>query len=577
MDMENQPLYTATVIDTKRPGITSLLSISGLVFFIIIYAVNAYLNHEVKVAPDEFQYIYMTRTLLSGRWIIQDDLFALKKQAAGGHRVSTGIFTANPRGEPVSYYPVGIAIVLAPFYALAGKNIFWLLPMLWDITLILFLFLLVRLLVRSQYDDLALPAALAAVSLYGTVINFRLGMRRDFFCSPGVLVLSLVLYIASTQKKFREWHLGSAIIAFLTIVKISYILLYIPFILLFFATMPWRRMGLRKIMLQALPMAVVAVLIFLPFFVTNHISTGRWYFPAQITEASEFVPTGKPAGSYFLGNIAGMIAAQAYIYSPNGFPLWTALLFVVFAIAGGWFWRRNKFVLYWTVGVIVLLYSLYSTTTRKPYIYNTYLSPVYGLVCTLFILALVQGVRRFRLRARILFIIALMIMAPFAAVKMYRSLPSKRHAHFGMRQARSLAREIDSVVPKGSVIICDRDLSLALDLFCRASVTPLCYLGRTPDVVTLLERMMINNVQVFYFDFSGIGTCRSVPELIDSAFIMDPVLSNINLRNYPEKGPASSPNLYRLSIKAGQEGMSGSMSAVGSLLSTRFRSSMAQP
>jgi len=443
--------------------------------------------------------------------------------------------------------------MFAPFIALFGDRIFWILPIVWDIAMLLGLFLTVRHFFAPRLSGKAWIAALIAVAAYGTIINFRLNLRRDIACEALLSAATLFVMLAMAKKKAIWWHGASGMLCFISIIKLNLAMMFLPFGMILLYERPWKGMSMQLVVRHAIVGAAVASVFFAPFFIENHVSSGHWYMPVQ------GVSIETDAAGYAKGNLAFRAAKsfvltcqdQGYIYSPKGLPAWVALIFVAIALLGMWAQRRHPFVRFWAFPCLALLYMFYTVwnITWRDFAYTTniYLAPAYPLMVFFFVCGLYSiGGSLFK-REAIAWTAAAVFLIPFFAVKVYYSIPATRHERFQLSEVAGLRDDLLAHIPAGSVLLCDRFLNYNIDYFTPIYSFPPAWLDDSSStIIDKVGYLLDKGIPVFFCDYRGIEGSYTYQSRLESAFSLERVKQNQELHKYPSEFPAPPFSIYSI-------------------------------
>jgi hypothetical protein len=469
----------------------------------------------------------------------------------GDIHTSLTAFALNPQGWQVSPVSVGITLIFAPFLWLFGNHAIWIVPVVWDIALLCGLFFTTRLFFRDK-GAAAWVWALLAVAMYGTVINFRLSLRRDIACAALLSIASLLALLGVQKKKALCWHGVSALLCFISIVKPNQAMLFVPCVLLWINSMRGAVLRVKSVVFHGAAALVVACVIFMPFFLQNHAASGRWYSPVQLSpgkQAMASLGTGLPRKA--LAAIADVCSAQGYIYSPKGLPKWCSIPFVLLALLGAWAQRKSPFVRYWALPVVFLEYAFMIFWVIPwhdyAYTYNTYLAPVYPVGVFLAACGIHRLVRDSRRVPAVLWLLAAAFLLPFFSVKVYRSLPGTRHVRFRLPEVARLSADLSRVIPDRSVLLCDRFLCFTIDYFTKISCFPPKRLddaaaGINEKVAYLIDK----GVPVFFCDYRGIEGSYTYRSTLEKGFSLVPVARDRQLYGYPSVFFAPPFSIFRV-------------------------------
>ncbi|MDD5673959.1 MAG: glycosyltransferase family 39 protein [Chitinivibrionales bacterium] len=535
MPTKNASLAKSLFAEIGSPRKTAHICGSLFLAFLMLYAVNAYFNYSTAMDGDIYDYIQGGKALLRGNSAIQNPLYSLLVKQFPDITPSLTYLEQNPAGRSVSFCTIGIHLIFAPAIALFGNNIFWVLPVLSDILLLICLFFTIRLYFKAKGSSLSWIMALAGISLYGFVVNFRLNLRRDTFCASILMLATLAVLLALKKRRWLFWHFGFALICFATIVKVNMALVFVPFFILFFRHANLSDLNRRQIIGHSLATGFIGALIFVPFFIQNHFASGHWYLPIQILKEMEaFYPPGHVFwGRFLLSNFIHLVKAQAYIFGLDGFPLWTAIFCFIGALAGLWSERKNPFVRTWGLLFLVAFYGFYVTNDRNDFVYNIYLAPTYPLVVFLVICGFDFLTRRVRNKRALWWVLAVFFLVPFAAVKTYRSLPEHRYARFQLQQTLALGADLEKIMPPGSVLFCDKFLSFSVSNFTGIYCFPPHYLeSRNSTACQKTAYLLSRNIPVYFCDYRGTEYAYTYRDILKKQFQLRLITKNQSLYDY---------------------------------------------
>lgn len=548
--------YNGSMVGLRKDTVASL---AGFILLVLVLALNTYYNHSVRLVGDEYMYMKSARALLEGELTLDYPLYDTLKARFPDLDNALTQAIVNPDGDLVSWYTVGITLVLAPLVALLGDSVHWVVPLLWQLAIVVGLYLLALRYFGRSFSPSAhrWPLALFCVALYGAVINFRLGIRRDILCAGLIGFLSAILVSDEQRRRWRVWHIANAIVSLCIIIKVTYILLYLPLGVLFLGTSGLHRRPRKELLVNGLGALAVTLLIFTPMFIHNHACTGHWFLPTQYREARGFVTASESRWSYLLGNTMTLAKTLARAYSPGRLPRWFAVVFVALGAFGLWRGRKQEYVRWWVVPFLVSQLLFLMTTKRKEYAYNVYLTPTYLLTTLMaargaaeLILAtpLLSGLRsRGPAAPRALWFAAFLALAPVVAVKGYRSLPGHRHDRFGIDRARRLISDIERIVPPGGVLLCDRFLADPIDYLSHFDCFPPRRLGTTDSsfirrVGFLLER----GTPLYYANYNGIEWGGYYQAVLQRSHDLVLMKGNQCLCGFPSTGGVESFDIYAI-------------------------------
>jgi hypothetical protein len=538
---------------------TATICLSIFALFLAVYAVNAFFNYSASFVDDIVIYLKSAKALLHGKFTIDYPVYHLLKSHFPNMNSTLTTFVLNPEGKLVSVVSVGIAVVFAPFVALFGDNAVWLVPIVWDVSLLICLFFVVRIFFKNVDAPNAWLLALLAVAVYGTVINFRLNLRRDIACASLASIATLLTILGGEKKQYRYWYAAFGLLCFITTIKVVQAMLFLPFLLYIVKTINPKSLEKKTVFVAAASALLIALVVLIPFFMQNHSTSGHWYCPIQLRNMYTAPPA--PHTSEHAHVVAKAVRAfidlckaQAYIYSPKGLPKWCALPFIAFAALGAWAFRKSVFVRWWVIPFLALEYSfmfVWMIPYRDhAYTYNIYLSPAYPMSVFLFTCGVYELLRRFKNRTVLLWVIAIVFLVPFFGVKGVRSLPDSRHVRFRLPEAHRLTADLENVVPPKSLLLCDRFLCFTIDYFsnfyCFAPERLEDSSGTINDKVSFL---LENNIPVYFCDYQGIEgsyTCRKV---LENTFGLSLVKQDQQLYNYPSVFPAPPFSVFRIDRK----------------------------
>jgi hypothetical protein len=524
----------------------------ALTLFLLVYAINASYNCAVKMSGDEYEYLKSAKALMHGSFVIENDIYSLLKAHFPDMNGRFMCLAAGHAGKLVSYCTIGTAEFFAPFCALFGTNVFLAVPIFCDMLAMLCLFFLAYFYFKEQNDKYRYAYALLCVALYGLVIDFHLGIRRDSVGGALTIAVTLIVFLASVRKKWLLWQIALAVLSFLVTIKISYAVLYVPFFLFCIASMKGRLGPPRRLLLQVLIAVGIAGVILTPFFMQNIACTGHWYLLTQRGDVLAFVPNQGKGGSWLawlFKNALLMLHAQSHVYSLKGTPLWTSLIFAMGALLGLWQERNTAIVRWWIFPVLALFFGLYMTTERTASIYNLYLCPTYYLTLFLCVCGLRLLLAREGRQGLAVTIAVVLTLGPFLALKTFRSMPWHRHDYFHVNDARNLAADVGAVVPAGGVLLCDRYLSPVLDYFSGFHSFPAADLkGGKSDEAAKIGFLIASGRKVYFCDYEGYDFCSYYKPYLFERFAMTPVKTGQVLHHFSPDPGAQRCNIYQLAL-----------------------------
>jgi uncharacterized membrane protein (UPF0136 family) len=529
---------------------TALLSLSLFSLFVCIYAINAFFNYDASMVNDMVIYLKSAKALLHGKMTIDYPVYDLLKSHFPDMKQTLTTFILNPAGKQVSLVSIGISMILAPFLAVFGENAIWIVRIVWDIGIITGLFFTVCAFFKDSDRRSAWILAILAIAVYGTVINFRLTLRRDIACASLTTLATLFSLLGAQKKRSRYWHAALCCLCLTATVKITQAMLFLPFVLFFVKSSNLKNLRPRLIIVNVAVAAVLAVLIFTPFCIQNHVSSGHWYSPPQ----HAFAGHSDHLVERTAASLIAICKAQAYIYSPKGLPKWCALPFLIVAVLGMWAQRRSVFVRWWVIPFLLFQYVFmvywFIPGLDHPYTYNIYLTPAYSLSVFLFICGIYSLVEKSNRRNLVLGLLTFVFLLPFFTVKVYRSLPQFRHAQFRLPQVHRLIADCEAVVPPKSVVLCDLFLCFPLDYFSNSYYFPPSQLDDSAStIIDKVSFLLEKNIPVFFFDYRGIEGSHIYQPRLESAFDLSIVKRDQLYYNYPNEFPVPPFSMYRISEK----------------------------
>ena len=529
---------------------TALISLSLFFLFLCIYAVNAFFNYDASMVNDMVIYLKSAHALLHGKMTIDYPVYDLLKSHFPDMKQTLTTFILNPAGQQVSIVSIGISMILAPFLALFGENAIWIVRIVWDICIISGLFFTVCAFFKESDHRSAWILALLAIAVYGTVINFRLTLRRDIACAALTSLATLFSLLGAQKKQSRYWHAALCCLCLTATVKITQALLFLPFVLFFVNSYNLKNLRPKPVIINIVVAAMLAALIFTPFCIQNHVSSGHWYTLPQHAAPVCIDHLVKRTS----GSIIAICKAQAYIYSPKGLPKWCALPFLAIVIWGMWVQRRSIFVRWWVVPFLLLQYIFmiywFIPGLDYAYTYNIYLTPAYSLSVFLFICGIHSLLERFKHRNALLWFLAAMFLLPFFTVKIYRSLPQCQHTQFRLPQVHRLVSDCEAVVPAKSVVLCDLFLCFPLDYFSNSYYFPPSQLD--DSISTIIDKvafLLTKDIPVYFFDYRGIEGSYTYQPKLEKAFALTVVKKDQQYYNHPNEFPVPPFSMYRISEK----------------------------
>lgn len=533
-----------------------MICISIFLLFLAVYAANAFLNYSASFVDDIVIYLKSAKALLAGKFTIDYPVYHLLKSHFSDMNNTLVPFVLNPEGKLVSVVTIGITMVFAPFVALFGDNTIWLAPIVWDLCLLVCLFLAVRVFFKNVDAPHAWVIALLAVAVYGTVINFRLNLRRDIACASLASIATLLTILGGEKKQCRYWYGAFTVLCFITTIKVIHAMLFVPFLLYIVNVVKAKSLDKRTVITAAVLTLAIGLVVFMPFFLQNHATSGHWYWPAQLTSMSAAPPPQNTShlGSKVLSALVDLCKAQAYIYSPKGLSKWCALPFIALAAFGAWAFRKSVFVRWWVLPFLGLEYA-FMLAWMIPYrdfayTYNIYLSPTYPMGVFLFGCGVYELLRRLRRKTVLLWVAAIVFLIPFFGVKVFRSLPDSRHVRFRLPEVRRLTADLERVVPPKSVLLCDRFLCFTIDYFSDLYCFPPKRLDdSTSTIIDKVAYLLEKKVPVYFCDYQGIEGSYTYREKLEKKFMLSVVKQDQSLYNYPSVFPAPPFNVFRVDEK----------------------------
>jgi Dolichyl-phosphate-mannose-protein mannosyltransferase len=539
---------------TRNRTATICLSIFAL--FLAVYAVNAFFNYSASFVDDILIYLRSAKALLAGKFTIDYPVYHLLKSHFSDMNNTLVPFVLNPEGKLVSVVSVGIAMVFAPFVALFGDNTIWLAPIVWDLCLLVCLFFVVRIFFKNIDAPHAWILALLAVAAYGTVINFRLNLRRDIACASLASIATLLTILGGQKKRYRYWYAAFGLLCFITTIKVVQAMLFVPFLLYIVNVVKIRSLDKKTVVTGAAFVLGIGLVVFTPFFLQNHATSGHWYWPAQLTSMYAAPPPQNTShlASKALSAFVDLCRAQSYIYSPKGLSKWCALPFIALAAFGAWAFRKNVFVRWWVIPFVGLEYAfmlVWMIPYRDfAYTYNIYLSPAYPMAVFLFVCGAYEFLRRFRNKTALLWVTAAVVLVPFFGVKAFRSLPDSHHVRFRLPEVRRLTADLERVVPPKSVLLCDRFLCFTIDYFSDLYCFPPKRLDdSTSAIIGKVAYLLEKKVPVYFCDYRGIEGSYTYREKLEKTFTLSVVKKDQCLYNYPSVFPAPPFSIFRVDEK----------------------------
>jgi hypothetical protein len=529
---------------------TALISLSLLALFLCIYTVNAYLNYDASMVDDMVIYLKSAHALLHGKMTIDDPVYTLLKSHFPDMGKTLSPFVLNPAGQLVALVSVGITMLLAPFLAVFGESTTWIVRIVWDICIIAGLFFTTRLFFKESARHNAWILAILVIAAYGTVINFRLTLRRDIACAALTTLATLFALLGSQKKRNGYWLAAFGLICLTAAVKITQAMLFLPLALLFVNTAKPSTWSRKPIFVNVIVAAAIAVLIFTPFCIQNHVSSGHWYLPVQRAApvyANHLIENT-------MASFTEICKAQAYIYSPKGLPKWCALPFLVIAAIGMWAQRRSVFVKWWVIPFLLLEYGflvyLFIPGLNYGYTYNIYLAPAYPLSVLLFVCGIYHVIERFKGASVHLWFLTAIFLLPFFAVKIARSFPHAQAAHFRLPQVHQLVGDIEAVIPPKSVVLCDAFLCFPLDYYSDSHFFPPSRLDdSSSSIVEKVSYLLQQNMAVYFCDYRGIEGAYAYQPALAREFSLTLVKKDQGYYNHPNEFPVPPFSIYRITGK----------------------------
>jgi hypothetical protein len=535
---------------------TALISLCLFSLFLCIYAVNAYQNYDASMVDDMVIYLKSTHALLHGKMTIDHPVYDLLKSHFPDMKQTLSPFVLNPSGKLVSIVSIGIALLLAPFLALFGENAIWIVRIVWDICIIAGLFFTVRTFFKDRDQSNAWILALLAIAVYGTVINFRLTFRRDIACAALTSLATLFALLGAQKKHHGCWHAAFGLLCLTATIKVTQAMLFLPFVLFFVNTSNLKDARLKPVITNGVIAAAIAVLIFTPFCIQNHVSSGHWYCPSQFS--LEIQTNGFHNTDHFINKavtaLVEICKAQTYIYSPKGLPKWCALPFLSFVILGMWAQRKTAFVRWWVVPFLILQYAFlvywFVRGIDYAYTYNLYLTPVYPLSVFLFICGIFSIVEKSKRRGVLLWLLTAAFLFPFFAVKTYRSLPHFRYTQFRLPQVHQFVNDLEAIIPPKSVVLCDRFLCFPLDYYTNSYYFPPSRLDdSTSTIIDKVAFLLTQNKAVFFCDYRGIEGSYTYQPKLEKTFTFTLVKKDQHYYNHPNEFRVPPFAIYRIFAK----------------------------
>lgn len=527
------------------------ISISLLSLFILIYGINAYFSYKVNIVGDEYMYMQSAKDLLQGKLTFNYPLFDEIKQAFPDHENPLIQMMLGINDRLVSWYTIGITIVFAFLILLSGEQVFWVAPILFDIILITGLYTLTYLIAAKTKFKNPWIIALLAVALYGTIINFRLGMRRDLFIAGVTIWLGVCFYFALYRKNKFLWHLIWGALCFLTIVKITNLILFFPLILALFFNVDFKTLKWKSVLIHCAIALFVMSVVFAPMFIHNFISTGYWYLPTQHVEARGFISSESTS---FLMQIAENLQRIIHTFfialSVSGTTKWTALFTACLVALGTIKLRKEPLLRLWVIPFCITLLGLYSLTRREYYAYNVYFTLIYPYIILCSAIGLSWLIQNFSNRKTILWIVAIIIMLPFLSVKLYRSFPSYRYERFQLKQANQLREDLEEVIPEKSILLCDRFIADAIDYFCNFYCFPPGHLESTQaSTERKVEYLLKIGYSVYITDYKGIENSAQYFDRLNEKFKLTLVKDDQGIYNFPTQRDIVTMDIYKIETK----------------------------
>jgi hypothetical protein len=523
-----------------------------MICFILIllsHTVHYLINYELKLVNDEWEYLIATQALLNGHFTISYPPYEILKEKFGFSAIDSFdamFLQKNASGNLVPVISIGTILLLAPFLKVFGDHIFYLLPLLFDLIALGSMFLIGKtFLEKIKWTNHTWFAGLLFTVSYAVIVNFRPGLRRDLLCASLIVPLTFLILKGIRAHHHKFWYCAFSIISFLSIIKPTYILLYVPFILSYSASSRLHNstIHIRNVFIFSL----ISLVIYSPYLLHNHITTGSFLIPKQIESAKTFIPTGNPL-FYLLENMVTIVKAQAVIFSPGNLNRYASIPVVLIIIAGCISYRKDFFVKYWIVPTIALFYLFHIFTRRHDFIYNIYLAPTYSLSIFLFSIGILWILSLIKKRNALLILLCYSLMCIFVFVKCYKTIPGKRHETFQLTDATILKNRVEKQVPPGSLIICDRFLCYTIDYFTHAfSLSPWILTGKDNLIMEKIDYLLEQNVPVYFCTCKGIENAPQYLPLLNERFhltLVEPFLNeNLRLNDNNENNRLS---LYRI-------------------------------
>jgi hypothetical protein len=529
---------------------TALISLCLFSLFLCIYAINAFFNYDASMVNDMVIYLKSAHALLHGKMTIDYPVYDLLKSHFPEMKQTLTTFILNPAGQQVSVVSIGISMILAPFLALFGENAIWIVRIVWDICIITGLFFTVRVFFKSTDNRVAWILALLAIAAYGTVINFRLTLRRDIACAALTSLATLFALLGAQKKRNGYWHAAFGLLCVAATVKITLAMLFLPFVLFFVNSSNVKNLHPKPVIINIAVAVLLAVLIFTPFCIQNHVSSGHWYSPPQHSAPVRTDHLVKRTTA----SMIDICKAQAYIYSPKGLPKWCALPFLAVVILGLWAQRKAAFVRWWVIPFLLLQYVFmiywFIPGLDYAYTYNIYLTPAYPLSVFLFICGIYSLLERFKRRNLLLWLLTAVFLLPFFTVKVSRSFPNSGPARFRLPQVHQLVSDCEAVVPPKSVVLCDLFLCFPLDYYSNSYYFPPSQLDdSTSTIIDKVSFLLTKNIPVYFFDYRGIEGSYTCQPKLEEAFRLTVVKKDQQFYNHPNEFPVPPFSMYRISEK----------------------------
>jgi hypothetical protein len=533
------------------------LAAVALAIFLLAYVVNAAFNSAVIMSSDEYEYLKSAASLIHGSFTIDNRIFELLKARFPDMDGSFSYLLIDPAGKLASNYTVGTALFFAPLLAVFGENLFVITPILCNVSFLILLFCFTFVYFRNRGYRHGAGYALACVVVYTFVIGFPAGIHRDVPGASLVMALSLLVLFATERHKWVLWQTALAVLTFLFTLKFSYALLYVPFFLMLMVSMKGRWRTVPFSLMQLLIGFGISAIFLIPFFLQNSVSSGHWFLPAQHGEASAFLPPAAGPAAWFMTNAHMLISAQLLVYGCRAVKILKiaiAAIFVIFAVAGAWRERSSPVVRCWILPSFVLMHALFFCTAgqRSLTVLNLYLSPTY--YCLLFLA--ICGMRGLlaRLSKQGLALAAALVasLLPFLILKTYESLPGHREACFRLSDAKSLASDVETVVPPHGVLLCNKFPSIVIDYFSSVHCFPAYDLwGKNSEAAEKISFLLEKNVPVCYCDYKGFDDdfYRFYGTYLPAHFRTTLVKSNQWMHHFQCATGDSVCNIYRLSLR----------------------------